>query len=232
MSQANQCEERLLLGKACALTRVGDARRIPVGRPTGASLLFALALFALGCDRDGTLQTQAPQAASVPTAVQSNVMKDEERRGQGPRDQMMGQIAEGVSVAKPGDYSTKSILARGCDPHMALRASEMLPPHLGNPQLVSVTNDDDFIEKLRSKKWSIVFFAPGACRYNAANRPIPGASVRTRGWSLAQYRELVRQLQGEGVQIVETTDERKIIPLLRRALAESRDGTAAAGARM
>ncbi len=198
--------------------------RIAVERPMGPALLFALALSTLGCDRDAEMQTPVPKGASVPTAAQSNVMKDEERRSQDPRDRMMGQIAEGVSTAKPGDHSAKSILARGCDPHMALRASKMLPPHLGNPQLVSATNDDDFIEKLHSKKWSVVFFAPGACRYNAAKRPIPGATDRTRGWSLAQYRALVRQLQGEGVQIVETTDERKIIPLLRRALAQSRDG--------
>jgi len=168
------------------------------------------------------MQTQAPNGASVPTAAQSNVMNDQERRNQDSRDRMIGQIAEGASAAKPGEHSAKSILARGCDPQMALRASKMLPPHLGNPQLVSATNDDDFIEKLGSKKWSVVFFAPGACRYNAAKQPIPGATARTRGWSLAQYSELVRQLQGEDVQIVETTDERKIIPLLRRALAQSR----------
>ena len=205
--------------------------RVALKRPTGAALLFALALSALGCDRQTTIQTQVPQGASVPAAAQSNVMKDEERRSQDPRDRMMGQIAEGVSAAKLGDYSAKSILARGCDPQMAQRASKMLPPHLGNTQLVTATNDDDFIEKLHSKKWSVVFFAPGACRYNAAKRPIPGATDHTRGWSLAQYRALVRQLQGEGVRIVETTDERKIIPLLRRALAQSRDGTTAAGPR-
>jgi hypothetical protein len=201
-------------------------RRIALERSTGATLLFALALSVLGCERGTARQIQVPKGASVPTTEQSNVMKDEERRSQDPRDRMMGQIAEGVSTAKPGEHSAKSILARGCDPQMALRASKMLPPRLGNPQLVSATNDDDFIEKLRSETWSVVFFAPGACRYNAAKQPIPGGTDHTRGWSLVQYRALVRQLQGEGVQIVETTDEREIIPLLRRALAQSRDGSA------
>jgi hypothetical protein len=69
----------------------------------------------------------------------------------------------------------------------------------------------------------VVFFAPGACRYNAANRPIPGAISHTSGWGLAEYRGLVRRHQGDDIQIVETTEEREIISLLRRALLQSRD---------
>ena len=206
-----------------------DLMGIAWGRATWATLLCALALSALGCSRETERQTQGPKGPPVPTSVESKSVKNEAQEPQDPRDRMMGQIAEGVSTAKPDEHrtksdehATKSILARGCDPQMALRASKMLPPHLGNPQLVSATHDDDFIEKLRSKRWSVVFFAPGACRYDAAKKPIPGATEHTRGWSLADYRALVRQVQGEDVQIVETTDERQIIPLLRRALAQSR----------
>ena len=61
---------------------------------------------------------------------------------------------------------------------MALRV-QMLPPHLGSPQLVSATHDDDFIEKLRSKRWSVAF-APGACRYDG-EKPIPGATEHAGG---------------------------------------------------
>jgi len=151
-----------------------------------------------------------------------------EREANDARDRMMGQISEGAPDAESLDHSNKSILARGCDPQMALRASKMLPPHLGNPTLVSTTNDDDFIAKLQSARWSVVFFAPGACRHDRANNPIPGARAQTHGWRLTQYRELVRQHQGDDVQIVQTTDEREIIPLLRRALTRSRDADSSA----
>jgi len=155
-------------------------------------------------------------------------MTDQERKTTTAQDRMMGQIAKGARDAGSLDYSNKSILARGCDPQMAHRASRKLPPHLGNPTLVSTTNDDDFIAKLQSARWSVVFFAPGACRHDKANNPIPGARDQTHGWGLTQYRALVREHQGDDVQIVETTDEREIIPLLRRALAQSRDAASSA----
>jgi hypothetical protein len=144
---------------------------------------------------------------------------------QSARDQMMGEITEGVREGESIDFSAKSILARGCDPQMALRASKMMPSLLGGVELVSCTDDEDFIAKLQARTWSVVFFAPGACRYNAANRPIPGASSHTSGWGLAEYRVLVRRHQGEDIQIVETTKEREIIPLLKRALLQSRDSS-------
>ena len=137
------------------------------------------------------------------------------------RDRMMGEISEGAGTGRSGDFSAKSILARGCDPQMALRASKVLPAQLGNPELVSCIDDDDFIARLQARKWSVVFFAPGACRYSAGGMQIPGARSHTKGWSLTQYRALVRKYQGEGVQIVETTDEREIIPRLRQALIDS-----------
>jgi hypothetical protein len=101
---------------------------------------------------------------------------------------------------------------------MGRRAIELLPPILGNPEMVSVTNDDCFITELQRKKWSVIHFAPGACRYDVTKSPIPGSSSLTEGWGLAEYRNLVLKYQGEDVKIVETTDERQIIPLLRKAL--------------
>ena len=119
------------------------------------------------------------------------------------------------------DNSKKSILARGCDPSASLGAARFIPPQIGNPEYVPTTNDADFIEKLKSRKWSIVFFAPGACRLSAAKRIIPGGNSRTQGWTLEQYRELVHQHQGDAVQIVETLEERMTIDLLRQALEKA-----------
>jgi hypothetical protein len=101
---------------------------------------------------------------------------------------------------------------------MGRRAIELLSPILGKPEMVSVTNDDDFITELQKKKWSVIHFAPGACRYDSTKSPIPGSSTLTKGWGLAEYRNLVRKHQGEYIKIVETTDERQIVPLLRKAL--------------
>jgi hypothetical protein len=150
-----------------------------------------------------------------------------ERKGpiQSARDQMMGEVVEGVREGEFVDFSAKSILARGCDPQMALRASKVMPSLLGGVELISCTDDEDFIAKLRERTWSVVFFAPGACRYNEANRPIPGAISATSGWGLAEYRVLVRRHQGEDIQIVETTEEREIISLLTTALLQSRDSS-------
>jgi hypothetical protein len=152
-------------------------------------------------------------------------MKSTEPDRLDPRDRMMGEIAEGMAPTSPLDHSDQCILARGCDSQMAARASVMLPPHLGYPVLVSATDDDDFISKLRSRQWSVVFFAPGACRYDEANLPIPGSRAETRSWGLAEYRALVRTHQGEDTPVVETTDEREIIPLLLRALGREGRGS-------
>ena len=122
------------------------------------------------------------------------------------RDILIGRIRDGIDTAQVGDNSNKSILARGCDPEMGSRAIELLPPILGNPEMVSVTNDDDFITELQRKKWSVIHFAPGACRYDATKSPIPGSSSTTEGWGLAEYRNLVRKHQGENIKIVETDE--------------------------
>lgn len=137
------------------------------------------------------------------------------------RDELMNQILTTNDTIQVGDNSGKSILARGCDPEMGKRSGKVLPPLLGNPKMVSVYNDHDFIEQLKSKKWSVVFFAPGACRYNQAHLPIPGNIEFTKGWGLEKYRALVYQYQGEQVKIVETMDEQQIIPFLKKALENS-----------
>ena len=138
------------------------------------------------------------------------------------RDRMMGEVVQGAGNGEPMDFSSKNILARGCDPQMARRASKVLPALLGGVEIVSCTDDDDFVSKLKERQWSVVFFAPGACRYNAARMPIPGGRAHTMGWGLAEYREMVIQYQGDQVSIIETTDEREIIPKLRQALIQSR----------
>jgi hypothetical protein len=139
------------------------------------------------------------------------------------RDRMMGEVVEGADSGDSIDFSAKNILARGCDPQMALRASTVIPDLLGGVEVVSCTDDDSFVALLRERQWSVVFFAPGACRYNAAQMPIPGSRTHTRGWGLTEYRALVRKHQGEQISIVETTNEREIVPRLREALLQSRD---------
>ncbi|HIF49637.1 MAG TPA: hypothetical protein EYQ68_07110 [Cytophagales bacterium] len=134
------------------------------------------------------------------------------------RDILIEHIRDGIDNTQVGDNSNKSILARGCDPEMGRRAIELLSPILGNPEMLSVTNDDDFIIELKRKKWTVIHFAPGACRYDATKSPIPGNRSLTQDWGFAEYRNLVRKYQGEDIKIVETTDEGQIIPLLRKAL--------------
>ncbi len=121
------------------------------------------------------------------------------------------------------DNSRKSILARGCDPIASLEASRAIPPLIGNPEYVPTTNDEEFVEKLQSRSWSVVFFAPGACRFSAASQPIPGGNSQTQGWALEQYRELVRKHQGNQIQIVETPEERETVSLLKEALDKAQE---------
>ena len=120
------------------------------------------------------------------------------------------------------DNSRKSILARGCDPFASREATRAIPPLIGNPEYVPTTDDVEFIEKLESRKWSVVFFAPGACRFSAASRPIPGGNSLTQGWTLEQYRDLVRKHQGDEVIIVEALDETETVRRLKRALESAR----------
>ena len=134
------------------------------------------------------------------------------------RDRLMGLISNGIDVTQISDNSNKSILIRGCDPEMGRRAIELLTPVLGNPEMVSVTNDDDFITELQKKKWSVIHFAPGACRCDLTKSAIPGSRTQTKGWGLTEYRTLVKKHQGQDIKIVESAYERQIVPLLKKAL--------------
>ena len=53
---------------------------------------------------------------------------------------------------------------------------------------------------------------------SAARQQIPGGNDRTRMWTLEDYRVAVREKQGDAVPIVETTEERLIVPKLRESL--------------
>lgn len=117
--------------------------------------------------------------------------------------------------------SKKSILARGCDPIASSYASKAIPPLVGDPEYVFTTTDDEFIEKLSSRKWSVIFFAPGACRYSSANQPIPGNNSQTKGWTLRHYRELVSEHQEDETKIVETQEEKEVVGLLKIALDDA-----------
>mgnify|MGYP001106586832 CR=1 FL=1 len=134
------------------------------------------------------------------------------------RDRLMALLSDGIDVTQISDNSNKSILIRGCDPEMGRRAIELLTPLLGNPEMVSVTNDDDFITELQKKKWSVIHFAPGACRCDLTKSAIPGSRTQTKGWGLTEYRTLVKKHQGQDIKIVETAYERQIVPLLKKAL--------------
>jgi len=156
-------------------------------------------------------------------------MTDSNDPTQSPQDRMMAEVVQGAGDGEAMDFSAETILARGCDPQMARRASKVMPTLLGGVEFVSCTNDDEFVAHVRERSWSVVFFAPGACRYNAARMPIPGDRAHTRGWGLAEYRALVRQYQGNQIPIVETTDEKEIVPRLRQALLKSRNRTTPTG---
>lgn len=134
------------------------------------------------------------------------------------RSVMTNDIAHGYDNTETIDNSTKSILTRGCDPEMGKRAIKLLKPLLGNPEMIAATDDNNFIELIKSRKWSVVFFAPGACRYDAAKIAIPGGNNFTEGWSLEDYRAFVKKHQGKDIQIVETPDETKTFTLLKEAL--------------
>merc|ERR1712098_583461 len=144
----------------------------------------------------------------------------QDQQGNMSREQMLSEIKQGAMSNPHGIKSAadKTVLIRGCDPVMAQRAGSFLPPLIGNATMVACTNDNDFLAKLQEKRYDVVMFAPGACRWDAANRPIPGRNVATKAWNLSRYREFVRSHQGKHVPIVETTDERQIVPLLRKAL--------------
>ncbi len=121
------------------------------------------------------------------------------------------------------DHSKKSILARGCDPYLSKQFAKMVPPLIGNASYRPTTDDRDFINKLKEQKWSVIYFTPGACRYSAAKKQIPGGNYDTQGWSLDDYKALIHKLQGDDVQIVESIYEEGAIELLNKALDKAKE---------
>mmetsp|Transcript_6466 Transcript_6466/g.9610 ORF Transcript_6466/g.9610 Transcript_6466/m.9610 type:complete len:105 (+) Transcript_6466:10-324(+) len=101
---------------------------------------------------------------------------------------------------------------------MAERSKGFLPQLIGNAQIETTTDDVAFLAAISQRKYDVVCFAPGACRWSAAKKPIPGGNEATRGWGLDEYRDFVRLHQGADVPIVETTQEPDLVPLLRQAL--------------
>jgi hypothetical protein len=138
------------------------------------------------------------------------------------RTRMFDELRDGAGAGAPGDASNKVILTRGCDPVMAARAAQMMPPLVGGAQFVGVTDDEELFRLLESgRKFDVVWFAPGACRWDASRRPIPGGNKVTHGWGLDKYRDLVRKHLGNEVPIVEAIEERDVVPRLRKALGLS-----------
>ena len=135
------------------------------------------------------------------------------------RNAMWAEVSAGsASAGSSGDARGKTVLARGCDPVMAERSESFLPPMLGGATVVATSNDDAFFAALRSDRvFDCVFFAPGACRWSAARRPIPGGNAATHGWGLDQYKAFVAEVR-PGVVVVESAEESEMIPLLRKAL--------------
>lgn len=123
----------------------------------------------------------------------------------------------------PKDYSKKFVLARACNPDLAQRFAQVVPSHIGNAKYIAATNDDDFIKKLETEQWSVVYMAPGACRQIVAAQPLSGSNARTDGWTFVDYQKLIYELQGDDIQIVESINEAGAIQLLNDALANARD---------
>ena len=176
-------------------------------------MLLLLAAASITSSRLSALGAMADPGQAAADAA----LKQAEQARNSARDRMMADIGEGACATDGDDASSKTILVRGCDPVMAERAGQMLPPLLGNVNIEAATEDDRFFELLNSKKYDAVFFAPGACRWSAARKPIPGGNAETAGWSLDDYRAKVSQLQ-PSAKVVETCEEKDIVPLLRQAL--------------
>jgi hypothetical protein len=136
------------------------------------------------------------------------------------RDEMLGDISKGAGAAGPGEGSGvgKRILIRGCDPVMAEKSKDMLPPLLGGAEVVPCTDDDTFEVLLGQGKWDAVMLAPGACRWSAAGQRIPGTTDKTSTWKIENYEWKVKEVCGDGTPFVATAEEAKIVPTLRASL--------------
>ena len=111
----------------------------------------------------------------------------------------------------------KTVLIRWEDPLLSKDADKLLVKQLGDAKIISTANDDDFLRNLETRQYDDIMLAPGVCRYSYLKYDIPGSNARTLGWDVAKYRTTIRSYQG-GVKIVETMEERDVIPLLRSAL--------------
>lgn len=139
---------------------------------------------------------------------------------------MWGQVAQGAGAACSATSAAhKLVLGRGCDPVMAAHSASFLPPLLSGARVQAFSSDVEFFAELdrmrlgQVPKADVVFFAPGACRWDAARQPIPGGIPGvSHGWGLAEYHARVREALGEDVSIVGTAREAEIVPLLRAAL--------------
>ena len=90
------------------------------------------------------------------------------------RQEMFADLKRGAGkVSMGGDASNKWLIGRGCDPVMARQSMGMIPPMLGNVNYIATSDDDTFFVKLKERKYDVVFFAPGACRWSKAKQPIP-----------------------------------------------------------
>ena len=121
------------------------------------------------------------------------------------------------------DNTKKSVLARGCDPVLSQNFARTVPPLIGNAEYVATTNDVEFIEQLKTRKWSVIYFAPGACRFSAAKSNIPGASIQTTGWTIEDYVKLINELQGNDIQIAQSAYESESLKALQHALEKARN---------
>lgn len=135
------------------------------------------------------------------------------------RGKMWSEVVQGSqsSECAAGSAKEKIMLIRGCDPVMAAKSVSFLPPMLGGCTIVATTNDDDWFRELKARKYDVVLFAPGACRWDQAKKPIPGGNSTSSGWSLTEYHAAVREVD-PSVPIVGSTEESEMIPLLRKAL--------------
>ena len=117
-------------------------------------------------------------------------------------------IAIGAQGEAVMDNSGKSILVRGCDPVMAKKQEKWYLHNFGNPKFVACTNMT-FLEKISDKKWALYFLHQVLVDIMLQKQPMPGGRAATKGWGLDQYEQLVRERQGEDVQIVETVENVK-----------------------
>lgn len=107
---------------------------------------------------------------------------------------------------------------------MAEKSVSFLPPLLGGATVIAFSDDNLFLQCLedmrdgKRPKPDVVFFAPGACRWSAARRPIPGGNSVSHGWRIEEYHAFVRTMLGADTIIVGTEHESEMVPLLRAAL--------------